>query len=78
MAFLANKFIATLPSLIDATWLLFGSIVFSVMRLVYYLDFAKFYLSHVLTKFLIVGKALCTKNQSYENYLDCVKSSSEP
>jgi len=31
---------------------------------VFYLDCVEFYLSHVLTKFLIVGRALCTKNQS--------------
>ena len=27
----------------------------------YYLDCVEFYLSHVLTKFLIVGRARCTK-----------------
>ena len=48
------------------------------MRHVYYMDCVEFYLSHVLTKFLIVGRALCTKNQSHEYYLDCVKSISEP
>ena len=32
----------------------------------------------VLTKFLLVGRALCTKNQSHEYYLDCVKLVSEP
>ena len=42
------------------------------------LNFVEFYLSHVLTKFLIVGRALCTKNQSHDYYLDCVKSISEP
>ena len=26
----------------------------------------------------LVGRALCTKNQSHEYYLDCVKSISEP
>ena len=39
----------------------------------YYLDHVELYLSHVLTKFLIVGRALCTKNQSHEYYLDCAK-----
>ena len=43
-----------------------------------YLDCVESYLSHVLTKFLIVGRALCTKNQSHDYYLDCVKSISEP
>ena len=42
------------------------------------LDCVEFYRSHVLAKFLIVGPALCTKNQSHEYYLDCVKSISEP
>ena len=51
---------------------------FFKMRHVYYLDCVEFYLSHVLTKFLIVGRALCTKNQSHNYYLDCVKSISEP
>ena len=37
----------------------------------------EFYLSHVLTKFLIVGRALCTKNQSHVYHLDCEKSISE-
>ena len=37
------------------------------------MDCVEFYLSHVLTKFLIVGRALCTKNQSHEYYLDCAK-----
>ena len=36
----------------------------------YYLDCVEFYLSHVLTKFLIVGRAL---NKSHEHYLDCAK-----
>ena len=39
----------------------------------YYLDCAEFYMSHVLSKFLILGRALCTKNQSHEYYLDCEK-----
>ena len=39
----------------------------------YYLDCVEFYLSHVLAKFLIVGRAQCTKNQSHEYYLDCAK-----
>ena len=30
------------------------------------------YLSRVLTKFLIVGRAQHTKNQNHEYYLDCV------
>ena len=38
----------------------------------YYLDCVEFYLSHVLTKFLIVGRALCTKNQSRMYYFECV------
>ena len=43
------------------------------MMCVYCLDCVEFYLSHVLTKFLIVGRALCTKNQSHEYYLNCAK-----
>ena len=42
------------------------------------MDYVEFYLRHVLTKFLIVGRALCTKNQSHVYYLDCVKSISVP
>ena len=41
------------------------------MRSVYYLDCVEFYLSHVLTKVLIVGRDLFTKNQSHEYYLEC-------
>ena len=37
----------------------------------YYLDCVECYMSHVLAKFLIVGRALCTKNQSHEYYLEC-------
>ena len=36
----------------------------------YFLDCVEFYLSSSLTKFLILGRALCTKNQSHEYYLD--------
>ena len=39
----------------------------------YNLDCVKFYLSHVLAKFPIVGRALCTKNQSHEYNLHCAK-----
>ena len=53
------------------------SIVF-IMSHEYYLDCVEFYTSHVLRKFLIVGRALCNKNQSHEYYLDCVKSISVP
>ena len=49
-----------------------------IMIHVYCLDCVEFYLSHVLTKFLIVGRDLCSKNQSHEYYLVCVKSISEP
>ena len=52
-----------------------ASCVFLISQ--YYLDCVEFYLSHVLTKFLMVGRALCTKSQSHKYYLDCVKSISE-
>ena len=64
---------------------------FTNMSYVYYLDQKIFIMSNELTiwivlsfimthtKFLIVvGRALCTKNQSHEYKLDCVKSISEP
>ena len=38
------------------------------------MDCVEFYLSHVLTKFLIVGRALCTKNQSHETIWIFLKS----
>ena len=44
---------------------------FFIMRHMYYLDYVEIYLRHVLTKFLIVGRALCTKNQSHKYYLKC-------
>ena len=40
--------------------------LFFIMRLVYYLDCVEFYRSHVLTKFLILGRALCTKYHRLE------------
>ena len=47
----------------------FGLLVF-LMRHLSYLDRVEFYVSHVLTKFtkIIVGKALCTKNQSHKYF----------
>merc|ERR1712242_445238 len=40
-----------------------------IMSHEYYLDCVEFYLSHVLTKFLIVGRAQCITNQSRVYYL---------
>ena len=37
-----------------------------------YLDSVEYYLSHVSTKILIVGRAQRTRNQNHEYYLDCL------
>ena len=73
---LANNITASLPCWIEATWLLFGTcLLFGschfhkyvpclpfhfMIRCVYYLDCVEFYLSYVLTKFLVIGMAQCT------------------
>ena len=83
VAFLGNKFIATLPWLIEATWLLFGSIVFHNEACVL------FGLCWVLSEpcvdkisnsrqgsvytALSISMIVWNQSQSHEYYLDCAK-----